>query len=151
MREPLERLFLREKPVLAILAVGEVEHAYAALIAKRIDSTFPHTSSIFRELEAQGLIISRPEGRINYLELTARGKIVVKALQELSELLKRPDAMRQKLDRLQQLASSAEGQNAAALRLGPLRRDLAKLKSQGDGLLRQDAEELDTAIVAAVR
>ena len=45
MREPLERLFLREKPVLAILAVGEIEHAYAALVAKRIDSTFPHTCS----------------------------------------------------------------------------------------------------------
>jgi hypothetical protein len=32
-----------------------------------------------------------------------------------------------------------------------LRRDLAKLKSQGDGLLRQDAEELDTAIASIVR
>ncbi|MCK9440407.1 MAG: hypothetical protein M0Q13_03185 [Methanothrix sp.] len=150
MREPLERLFLREKPVLAIIAVGEIERAYAALVAKRIDSTFPHTCSIFRELEAQGLIKSRPEGRINYLELTARGKSVVKALQELSELLQRPDAMRQRLERLRQMSSSAEGQNAA-LCLGPLRRDLAKLKSQGDGLLRQDAEELDTAIASIVR
>jgi predicted transcriptional regulator len=150
MREPLERLFLREKPVLAIIAVGEMEHAYAALVAKRIDSTFPHTCSIFRELEEQGLIKSRPEGRVNYLELTARGKSVVKALQDLSELLRRPDAMRQRLDKLRQMASSAEGQNAA-LRLGPLRRDLAKLKSQGDGLLRQDAEELDKAIASIVR
>jgi len=108
MREPLERLFLREKPVLAILAVGEIEHAYAALVAKRIDSTFPHTCSIFRELEAQGLIKSRPEGRINYLELTARGKSVVKALQGLSELLQRPDAMRQRLERLRQLACHVE-------------------------------------------
>jgi predicted transcriptional regulator len=150
MREPLERLFLREKPVLAIIAVGEMEHAYAALVAKRIDSTFPHTCSIFRELEEQGLIKSRPEGRVNYLELTVRGKSVVKALQDLSELLRRPDAMRQRLDKLRQMASSAEGQNAA-LRLGPLRRDLAKLKSQGDGLLRQDAEELDKAIASIVR
>ncbi|MFZ2472171.1 MAG: hypothetical protein WAW52_09565 [Methanothrix sp.] len=150
MREPLERLFLREKPVLAIIAVGEMEHAYAALVAKRIDSTFPHTCSIFRELEEQGLIKSRPEGRVNYLELTARGKSVVKALQDLSELLRRPDAMRQRLDKLRQMASPAEGQNAA-LRLGPLRRDLAKLKSQGDGLLRQDAEELDKAIASIVR
>jgi DNA-binding MarR family transcriptional regulator len=151
MREPLERLFLREKPVLAIIAVGEIEHAYAALVAKRIDSTFPYTCSIFRELEAQGLVKSRPEGRINYLELTARGKSVVKALQELSELLQRPDAMRQRLERLRQLACHAEGQNAAALRLGPLRRDLAKLKSQGDGLLQRDAEELDTSIASIVQ
>jgi hypothetical protein len=150
MREPLERLFLREKPVLAIMALDEIEHAYAALVAKHIDSTFPHTCSIFRELEAQGLVRSQSEGRINYLVLTPRGKSVVKALRELSELLQRPDAMRQRLEKLRQMASATEGQNAI-LRLGPLRRDLAKLKSQGDGLLRQDAEELDTAIASIVR
>jgi DNA-binding MarR family transcriptional regulator len=150
MREPLERLFLREKPVLAILAVGEIEHAYAALVAKRIDSTFPHTSSILGELEAQDLITSRPEGRINYLDLTDRGKSVVKALQELLPLLQKPDAMRQRLERLRQIVSLAEGQNAA-LRLGPLRRDLAKLKNQGNGSLRQDARELDIAVASIVR
>jgi hypothetical protein len=95
------------------------------------------------------LIKSRPDGRINYLELTARGKSVVKALQGLSELLQRPDAMRQRLERLRQLACHAEGQNAH-LRLGPLRRDLAKLKSRGDGLLERDAEELDTTIALTV-
>jgi len=150
MREPLERLFLREKPVLSILAVDEIEHAYAALVAKRIDSTFPHTCSIFNELDAQGLIKSRPEGRINYLELTARGKSVVKALRELTELLQRPDAMRQRLERLRLMISTTEGQNVA-LRLGPLRRDLAKFKSQGDELLQRDAKELDGAIESIVR
>lgn len=150
MREPLERLFLREKPVLAILAVGEIEHAYAALVAKRIDSTFPHTCSILSEMEDLGLIKSRPEGRINYLELTDRGRGVVRALQELSELLQRPDAMRQRLERLVRLASQPDGGNRA-LRLGPLRRDLAKLKSQGDRPLREAAEELDRAIAASLR
>jgi len=150
MREPLERLFLREKPVLAILAVGEIEHAYAALVSKRIDSTFPHTCSILSELEAQGLIKSRPEGRINYLELTDRGKSGVKALQELSGLLQRPDAIRQRLERLREIVSLSVGQNAA-LRLGPLRRDLAKLKSQGDGPLRRDAKELDITVASVAR
>ena len=150
MREPLERLFLREKPVLAILAVGEIEHAYAALVAKRIDSTFPHTCSILSEMEDLGLIKSRPDGRINYLELTDRGKGVVRALQELSELLQRPDAMRQRLELLERLASQPGGENRA-LRLGPLRRDLAKLKSQADGPLREAAEELDRAIAASLR
>jgi DNA-binding MarR family transcriptional regulator len=149
MLEPLERLFLREKPVLALIAVDEIEHAYAALIAKRIDSTFPHTCSIFREMEAHGLIKSRPEGRINYLELTPRGKSVVKALRDLSELLKKQDAMRQRLERLQQMISTTV-EPEAGLRLGPLRRDLAKLKSQGDELLAKDAEELDKAIASIV-
>lgn len=150
MLEPLERLFLREKPVLALITVDEIEHAYAALVAKRIDSTFPHTCSIFRELEAQGLIKSRPEGRINYLELTTRGKSVVKALRDLSELLKRQDAMRLRLERLQQIISST-GEQDASLHLGPLRRDLAKLKNQGDELLAKDAEELDKAIASIVQ
>jgi len=150
MHKPLERLFLREKPVLALIAVDEIEHAYGALVAKHIDSTFPHTCSIFRELEAQGLIRSRPEGRINYLELTARGKRVVKALRDLSELLKGQDAMRQRLERLQQIIF-ATGEQDAGLRQGPLRRDLAKLKSQGDELLAKDAEELDKAIVSILQ
>jgi DNA-binding PadR family transcriptional regulator len=130
--------------------VGEIEHAYAALVAKRIDSTFPHTCSILSEMEDLGLIKSRPEGRINYLELTDRGRGVVRALQELSELLQRPDAMRQRLERLERLASQPDGENRA-LRLGPLRRDLAKLKSQADGQLRGAAEELDRAIAATLR
>ena len=149
MQKPLDRLFLREKPVLALIAVDEIEHAYGALVAKHIDSTFPHTCSIFRELEAQGLIKSRPEGRINYLELTARGRSVVKALRELSELLQRPDAMRLKLERIQQMISST-GERDAGLRLGPLRRDLAKLKNLEDELLAKDAEELDKAIASIV-
>jgi DNA-binding MarR family transcriptional regulator len=62
------------------------------MIAKHIDSTFPHTSSILSELEAQGLVKSRPEGRIRYLELTDRGRRIARALQELSDLLKKSDA-----------------------------------------------------------
>lgn len=38
MKDPLQRLFLREKPSLAVLALSEMEPAYAAQIAKHIDS-----------------------------------------------------------------------------------------------------------------
>ena len=144
-----ERLFLREKPVLALIAVDEIENAYAALVAKRIDSTLPHTCSIFHEMEEQGLIRSRPEGRINYLELTARGKSIAKVLRDLSELLNRQNAMRLKLERLQKMVS-VTGKSDAILRLGPLRRDLAKIKNQGDEQLRVDAEELDRAVASIV-
>jgi DNA-binding MarR family transcriptional regulator len=150
MRDPLQRLFLREKPVLALLAVGEMQSAYAAMIAKRIDSTFPHTSGILSELEVQGLIKSRPEGRIRYLELTDRGKRIAIALQELSDLLQRSDAMTERLERLRKTALLTEGPKTA-FRLGPLRRDLARLKGQGDAALRKAAEELDNEIAAFVR
>jgi DNA-binding MarR family transcriptional regulator len=150
----LQRLFLREKPALALLAVGEMESesAYAAMIAKHIDSTFPHTSSILSELEAQGLVKSRPEGRIRYLELTDRGRRIARALQELSDLLQKSDAMMLRLERLQKTASLADGPGPeAAFRLGPMRRDLAKLKGLGDASLRKAAEELDDKIAAIVR
>jgi DNA-binding MarR family transcriptional regulator len=146
-KKPLERLFFREKPVSAILAVEEIEHAYAALIAKRIDSTVPYTCSILRELEVRGLVSSSLQGRINYIELTDRGQKVVRALRDLSDLFSEPDALRLRLERLRQIVSEAEEQRSA-LRLGPLRRDLAKIMSQGNGAVVRDAQELDQVVVA---
>jgi len=148
--EPGRRLFLREKPVLALLAIGEMETAYAAAIAKRIDSTVPHTSSILSELEAQGLIVSRMEGRIKHLALTERGRRIEEALRALFELLAGPDEQWKRLERLRQLAKSASGPNAA-LQLGPLRRDLARLQRHGeDEGLQKAALELDAWITAAI-
>lgn len=144
--KPLERLFLRDKPVSAILAVGEIENAYAALIAKRIDTTVPYTCSILRELEERGLVSSRPEGRINYIELTDRGRKVVQALHELSDIFSEPDAQRQRLERLKQLVCRAE-EKKSALCLGPLRRDLARIIRQGNEAVLRDAQELDRIVV----
>ncbi|OPY53574.1 MAG: hypothetical protein A4E48_00708 [Methanosaeta sp. PtaU1.Bin060] len=155
MGETLERLFLREKPAQALLAVAEIEPAYAALVAKRIDSTFPHTSSILSQLEGQGLISSRAEGRVRYLELTDRGKKVAGALRNLCDLLQRPDEHWTRLERLRQAmqAASSPGQNASAnaLKIGPLRRDLAVMRGQDDEMLRAAAEELDGQIMTALR
>jgi len=148
MYKPLERLLLREKPALALLAVEEMEPAYAAIVAKRIDSTFPHTSSILSQLEDFGLIKARPEGRVRYLQLTDRGKKVANALRELCQLLKEPKEQWKRLERLRPIAAS-DSKNP--LRLGPLRRDLAKLKSGEDEEIRLAAEELDGLIVAALQ
>jgi DNA-binding MarR family transcriptional regulator len=150
MNEGLDRIFLREKPTQALLAVGEMNPAYAAKVAKRIDSTFPHTSSILSQLEGHGLIRSRPEGRVRYLELTERGKKIAAALKGLSDLLIEPDAKWMALEKLKQIVASEE-ESAAALRLGPLRRDLAKLKESGDEELALAAGELDGIIVAALQ
>jgi DNA-binding MarR family transcriptional regulator len=148
MYKPLERLLIREKPALALLAVEEMEPAYAAIVAKRIDSTFPHTSSILSQLEDFGLIRVRPEGRVRYLQLTERGKRVANALRELCQLLKEPKEQWKSLERLLPIAAS---DNKNPLCLGPLRRDLAKLKSGGDDEIRLAAEELDGLILAALR
>jgi DNA-binding transcriptional ArsR family regulator len=150
MNDGLMRVFLREKPTQALLAVGDMNPAYAAIVAKRIDSTFPHTSSILSLLEEHGLVKARPEGRVRYLELTERGKKTARALKELSDLLQEPDAKWKMLERLKQIVV-VEGANASSLRLGPLRRDLAKMKETGDEDITRAAEELDGIIVAALR
>lgn len=150
MHEELRRLFLREKPALALIAVGEMENAYAAQVAKRIDSTVPHTCSIISEMEAQGLIESRPVGRVNYLKLTDRGKSLVSSLRELLAILEKPDAMRQRLERMREMASLGGDPKTASFRLGPLRRDLARIIDQGDRALQDEARELDGIISSMV-
>jgi DNA-binding MarR family transcriptional regulator len=149
MSEELKRLFLREKPVLAILAIGELNPAYAAVIAKKIDSTFPHTCSILSEFEKHGLIQARLEGRIRYLELTDRGKTVATALHDLSLILQGPDALTLKLERLKDMAPPLDG-TGSALSLGPLRRDLAKMKGLGDAELEKAVRDFDGLIIAAL-
>lgn len=95
------------------------------------------------------MISSRPEGRIRYLELTDRGKRIERALVELFGLLQMPNAHCKRLERLRQLAASGEG---TALRLGPLRRDLAKLKGLAeDEELQRAVQDLDAFIVAALK
>ena len=150
MNDGLMRVFLREKPTQALLAVGDMNPAYAAIVAKRIDSTFPHTSSILSLLEEHGLVKARPEGRVRYLELTERGKKTARVLKELSDLLQEPDAKWMMLERLKQIVV-VEGANASSLRLGPLRRDLTRMKETGDEDITREAEELDGIIVAALR
>jgi len=162
MRGPMERLFLRDKPVSAILAVDEMQPTYAAQVAKRIGSTFPHTCNILGELEAQGLLSSRLEGRIRCVELTDRGEEVAQSLRRLLDQLHGPDAGRLMLNRLEKViqevrrelcgveSESSVAKDRAVLLLGPLRRDLARLMSRGDESLRRDAQELDEAIAAIV-
>lgn len=149
-QEGLRRLFLREKPVLALIAIEEMEDAYAAQVAKRIDSTVPHTCSILAEMETEGLITSRPVGRVNYLKLTERGRNLALALRQTMEILKKPDIMRLRLERLQKMASQGNEDKSACLRLGPMRRDLARIMEQGDGALQDEARELDGIISSLI-
>jgi DNA-binding MarR family transcriptional regulator len=149
MAETLGWLFLREKPTLALLAVNELDPAYAALVAKRIDSTFPHTSSILSQLEEYGLIRARPEGRIRYLELTDHGRKVTLGLKSLMETLRASRVHLKKAERLRELIGLDE--SGSELRLGPLRRDVSRLKGLGDSELIEVADGLDQIILAAIR
>lgn len=146
-KEELESLFLREKPALALLAVAEGEPTYPTSVAKAIDSTFPHTCGVLAKLEEHGLIKSRPEGRVRYLVLTERGRKIALALKNLKEAMKETGPGWVKLDRLKKMASTADG----PLGLGPLRRDLEKLKGSKDDSLIKAVEGLEKEILDSIK
>ena len=70
---PLIRLFLHKKPVNTILALAELKDTYASVISKKTDCTYPHTLKILAELENQGLVEFKKEGRIKEVKLTGKG------------------------------------------------------------------------------
>jgi DNA-binding MarR family transcriptional regulator len=146
MNEALDNIFLHEKPTLALMALEEINPVYAALIAKRIDSTFPHTSAIISQLEKHGLVKSNTSGRIRYLELTDRGRRAAKALRHLIDILQEQEEQWMRLEKLSQIINSNRGQSSALI-LGPIRRDLTKLKERGNDDLCRAAEELDNLIL----
>ena len=85
--EDAEKLFLQEKPTLAMLFIGSMGKTYASVISKEIDSTFAHTTRILSKMEHSGLIRFTFEGRIKFVELTEYGKEVEAALKEFRNII----------------------------------------------------------------
>lgn len=126
-----ERLLLKEKPCQALFAILELDRAYASLISKRIDSTFAHTLRILSQLEQAGLVSTRIEGRVRYVELTGPGRKAAEALQMLREAIDDASDVKKRIKRIQELIDAAErAQGERELLVGPLRRDLALLRSR---------------------
>jgi len=95
-------------------------------------------------------------GRIRRLDLTEHGQKAATALSDLIDALGQGSRgpLWSRLARLERLASEAKGLPGpeAKLRLGPLRRDLARLKGAegGDEELRRAAEALDELVLKAI-
>lgn len=85
--EDAEKLFLQEKPTLALLFIGSMGKTYASVISKEIDSTFAHTTRILSKMEQSGLIGFTFEGRIKFVELTEYGKEVETALKKFRNIV----------------------------------------------------------------
>jgi DNA-binding MarR family transcriptional regulator len=85
--EDAEKLFLQEKPTLALLFIGSMGKTYASVISKEIDSTFAHTTRILSKMEQSGLIGFTFEGRIKFVELTEYGKEVETALKKFRNII----------------------------------------------------------------
>ncbi|UEC43184.1 MAG: hypothetical protein METHAR1v1_1190004 [Methanothrix sp.] len=165
MRGDLTFFFLRDKPAAALLAIRDLDPAYASAVAKEIDSTVPHTLKILAEMEREGLVASAPEGRIRRLFLTERGERAAAAVSNLIEALASRSPTEERIARLEEVVEAARGlpREEAELLIGPLRRDLARLmeaevEDEGAGAeeeaeaeaLRKRAAALDSSIVAAL-
>src|SRR5512145_2250602 len=85
--ENAEKLFLQEKPTLALLFIGSMGKTYASVISKEIDSTFAHTTRILAKMEQCGLIRFTFEGRIKFVELTEYGREVETALKDFRNII----------------------------------------------------------------
>lgn len=91
--ENAEKLFLQEKPTLALLFIGSMGKTYASVISKEIDSTFAHTTRILAKMEQCGLIRFTFEGRIKFVELTEYGKEVENALKDFRDIVAKESLM----------------------------------------------------------
>jgi len=172
MKGRQEFFFLREKPAMALLAIRDLDPAYASAVAKRIDSTVPHTLKIIAEMEERGLVTSKLEGRIRRIELTEHGQAAAAAVSNLIDALgegageglgsesragsKARGPLWTRLARLEEAVRKGEAfpQAEAELLLGPLRRDLARLKRKGaedgDEEVRSAAEALDDSVLKVI-
>ncbi|MDF0591531.1 hypothetical protein [Candidatus Methanocrinis natronophilus] len=153
MRGDLTFFFLRDKPAAALLAIRDLDPAYASAVAKEIDSTVPHTLKILAEMEREGLVASAPEGRIRRLFLTDRGQRAAAALSNFIEALASRSTTEEQIARLEERVETARGLplEEAELMIGPLRRDLARLMEGGESeAMRKRAAALDSSIVEAL-
>lgn len=81
-----KKLFLKEKPVRAIITIrrhrGEV---YCSLVSKKIDTTYAHTVKILSKLEEGEMLESEKKGRKKILSLTEKGQEYAEKLADLND------------------------------------------------------------------
>ena len=144
---------------MALLAIRDLDPAYASAVAKKIDSTVPHTLKIIAEMEGQGLVTSKLEGRIRRIELTEHGQAAAAAISNLIDALVEGEGstgsrgpLWSRLARLEKVVRGVDAGPGAEVLLGPLRRDLARLKEAegGDDELQSAAEGLDELVLKAI-
>lgn len=70
----IEKFFLKEKPVMALVTIERSEDVYCRKVSKKIDTTYAHTVKIISRMEEMGLVRTEKQGRKKILELSPRGE-----------------------------------------------------------------------------
>ncbi len=76
-------VFLHKMPTSLLLTVRQYDRTYVSVLAKECNCTYPHAVKTLGGMERLGLLTSEKVGRVKYVQLTARGKLVADALYEL--------------------------------------------------------------------
>ncbi len=90
IKQELEKLLLREKPVKLLLSLRHGQRPkYVSIMAKEVDCTYSHTVKLLSEFERLGLIFFDKKGRIKFVDLTKEGLMVSEKLEELMKVFSR--------------------------------------------------------------
>jgi len=88
----LTDVFLHKMPTSLLLTVRQYDRTYVSVLAKECNCTYPHAVKTLWGMEKLGLLASEKVGRVKYVQLTDRGKLVADALYDLVTNLGANDA-----------------------------------------------------------
>ena len=82
-------IFFRRKPALMLVSLKKNNRMrYGSILAKEVDCTYSHAVKILQTLEELKLVSFEKKGRIKLIKLTAKGKEVANAIEEIQKLIK---------------------------------------------------------------
>lgn len=85
--EKMIDIFLKEKPVRALIIIGKNDgEIYASQVTDEIDTTYSHTVKIISRLKEQELVESKKLGRKKVLRLTEKGQLCADLFEQLNDL-----------------------------------------------------------------
>ncbi len=79
----MRELFLHMKPVYILLALQSNKENYASTVAKIVDCTYSHTMKILEIFHREDLVSFEKRGRVKFVSLTEKGKIIAKDFEKL--------------------------------------------------------------------
>ena len=82
-------IFFRRKPALMLVSLKKNNRMrYGSILAKEVDCTYSHAVKILQTLEELKLVSFEKKGRIKLIKLTAKGREVANAIEEIQKLIK---------------------------------------------------------------
>ena len=82
-------IFFRRKPALMLVSLKKINRMrYGSILAKEVDCTYSHAVKILQTLEELKLVSFEKKGRIKLIKLTAKGREVANAIEEIQKLIK---------------------------------------------------------------